>query len=107
MVLTGPSRRTRGEESVTGGDCSRYRHAAMSAPTDAIRAYYQDFSLAVGEQDWREPNGRHEQLRLRLDDVLGGARGLNILDVGCGAGVMSSYLCRYGAVTGTDFSAPA
>lgn len=75
--------------------------------TQEIRDYYHDFSLMVGERDWREPNWRHEMLRLHVTEVLGAARDLRILDVGCGAGVMSSFMCRFGSVTGTDFSAPA
>jgi 2-polyprenyl-3-methyl-5-hydroxy-6-metoxy-1,4-benzoquinol methylase len=71
------------------------------------QVYYEDFSIAVGLADWREPNWRHELLRLYVDDLIGGTRNLEILDVGCGAGVMSSFLCRYGDVTGVDFSASA
>jgi trans-aconitate 2-methyltransferase len=70
-------------------------------------AFYQSFSLAVGSTDWRSPNPRHEQLRALVADVLDGARQLRILDVGCGAGVMSAHLLRWGSVTGTDFSRPA
>jgi SAM-dependent methyltransferase len=77
-----------------------------AAPTP-VQAFYQDFSLEVGVRDWRRPNWRHELLRLYVDELIGRARGLRVLDVGCGAGVMSSFLCRYGDVTGTDFSEPA
>lgn len=71
------------------------------------KEYYEVFSLRVGERDWLEPNRRHAQLRVLVDDVLGDAKGLDILDVGCGAGVMTSFLTRYGSVTGTDFSTAA
>ena len=73
----------------------------------AARTYYEDFSLAVGMRDWLQPNLRHLQLKTMVDEVLGGRRGLRILDVGCGAGVMTQHLCRYGRVLGIDFSAPA
>jgi SAM-dependent methyltransferase len=71
------------------------------------QAYYDDFSLAVGVADWRKPNWRHELLRIYVEDLLGRTRGLRILDVGCGAGVMSNFLRRYGKVTGIDLSRPA
>jgi 2-polyprenyl-3-methyl-5-hydroxy-6-metoxy-1,4-benzoquinol methylase len=70
-------------------------------------AFYEDFSHRVLAEDWRRPNWRHEQLRLFLVDWLGRARGLQILDVGCGAGVMASHLSRFGAVTGIDLSEPS
>jgi SAM-dependent methyltransferase len=73
----------------------------------AVRSFYDEFSLEAGLRDWRRPNGRHERLRLELDDLLGGARGLRILDLGCGGGVMASHLCRYGEVTGIDLSRSA
>jgi SAM-dependent methyltransferase len=81
----------------------------LTAPpgADERQRFYEDFSLAVGLRDWLVPNPRHEQLKLHIDDVLRGRRGLKILDVGCGAGVMTAHLRRYGDVTGTDFSAPA
>ena len=84
----------------------------MSGPErDAARAtigeFYEDFSLDAGLRDWLRPNSRHERLRIELDAVLGGARDLNILDLGCGGGVLSSFLCRYGSVTGIDLSASA
>ena len=34
-------------------------------------------------------------------------RALKILDAGCGTGAVMKYLCRYGEVTGFDFSAEA
>ena len=46
-------------------------------------------------------------MRFELDDMLGGARGLRMLDIGCGGGVLSSFLCRYGEVTGIDLSRSA
>ena len=73
----------------------------------AARMYYEDFSLAVGMRDWLQPNLRHLQLEAMVGALLGPRRGLRILDVGCGAGVMTQHLCRYGRVLGIDFSAPA
>lgn len=74
---------------------------------DAAQAFYEDFSLAVGVRDWLVPNPRHEQLKRLIDGVLAGRRGLRVLDVGCGAGVMTHHLRRYGYVIGIDFSGPA
>jgi SAM-dependent methyltransferase len=74
---------------------------------DAAQAFYEDFSLAVGVRDWLVPNPRHERLKRLIDGVLAGRRGLRILDVGCGAGVMTYHLRRYGEVIGIDFSGPA
>jgi SAM-dependent methyltransferase len=71
------------------------------------RAFYEDFSLAVGQRDWIVPNLRHEQLKLLVDAVLASRRKLRIADVGCGAGVMSDFLSRYGSVVGVDFSTAA
>lgn len=73
----------------------------------AAADYYQGFSFRVGLRDWLAPSPRHERLKAFTDEVLGGARGLRILDVGCGAGVMSDHLMRFGHVTGIDLSAPA
>jgi SAM-dependent methyltransferase len=61
----------------------------------------------MGLRNWVSPDPRHERLRAFADEALGGARGLRILDVGCGAGVMSDHLTRFGEVTGVDLSAPA
>jgi 2-polyprenyl-3-methyl-5-hydroxy-6-metoxy-1,4-benzoquinol methylase len=71
------------------------------------QAFYEDFSLAVGERDWLEPNLRHEQLKLLVGDLLAGRSGLRIADIGCGAGVMTAFLRRFGSVTGVDFSTAA
>lgn len=71
------------------------------------KRFYEDFSPDVGTEDWLRPNDRHEQLKLIVGDLLGRRRGLDLLDVGCGAGVMSSYLGRYGKVTAVDFSEAA
>jgi len=70
-------------------------------------AFYEDFAVLTGLRDWMHVNPRHEQLKLLVDEVLAGRRGLRILDVGCGGGVLTSHLCRYGEVTGIDFSRPA
>ena len=70
-------------------------------------AFYQDFSARVGLRDWLLPNARHEQLKLIIEELLRGRSGLSILDLGCGAGVMSDFLTRHGDVTGLDFSEPA
>ena len=72
-----------------------------------VEAYYRRFSAQVGLRDWLLPNPRHEQLKLILEDLLRGRTGLSILDLGCGAGVMSDFLTRHGQVTALDFSAPA
>jgi SAM-dependent methyltransferase len=77
------------------------------ATATSPKAFYQDFSFEVGLRDWLVPNPRHEQLKLLVSDVLQGSRGLRILDLGCGAGVMSDYLTAYGAVVARDFSLPA
>ena len=74
---------------------------------DEARAFYEDFALAVGLRDWLEPNLRHEQLKLLIDDLLRGRSDLEIADIGCGAGVVTDHLRRYGRVTGVDFSAAA
>jgi SAM-dependent methyltransferase len=70
-------------------------------------AYYETFSLEAGAADWRHDNARHLRIRLELARLLGAARGLRILEVGCGAGVLTSELCRYGQVTAMDLSARA
>jgi polyprenyldihydroxybenzoate methyltransferase/3-demethylubiquinol 3-O-methyltransferase len=46
-------------------------------------------------------------LSQHVADVLGDRRGLMIADVGCGVGVMTAYLRRFGTVTGVDFSGQA
>jgi 2-polyprenyl-3-methyl-5-hydroxy-6-metoxy-1,4-benzoquinol methylase len=71
------------------------------------REYYENFSLAVGERDWLSPNLRHEQLKLLIRDLLRGRRAMRIADIGCGVGVMTDYLARYGDVVGVDFSTAA
>lgn len=73
----------------------------------ASKDYYEDFSLRVGLRDWLAPNPRHARLRTLVSDILAGRDDLRLLDVGCGVGVMTSYLTRYGSVTGTDFSTSA
>jgi SAM-dependent methyltransferase len=73
----------------------------------AAQQFYEDFSLAVGQRDWLVPNLRHEQLKLVVDGLLAGRRDLRIADIGCGAGVMTDHLARYGDVIGVDFSAAA
>jgi 2-polyprenyl-3-methyl-5-hydroxy-6-metoxy-1,4-benzoquinol methylase len=79
-----------------------------AGPTrEEARRYYEEFSVAVGLRDWLAPNARHEQLKLLLADALDGLRGLKILDVGCGAGLMTDHLQRYGDAIGLDFSAAA
>jgi SAM-dependent methyltransferase len=79
-----------------------------SASGQQIAGFYERFSLDVGLRDWRLANPRHVQLRLLADEVLSRPNATRrILDVGCGAGVMSRYLRRFGEVTGVDHSEPA
>ncbi len=78
----------------------------ISSPEE-IAAYYESFWFETGAEHWRRDNGRHLRIRQEIARLLGAARGLRVLDVGCGAGVLTSELCRYGEVTGTDLSAPA
>jgi SAM-dependent methyltransferase len=66
--------------------------------------FYEDFSRDAGLRDWALPNSRHEHLRTVIDKLLHDRSGLRILDVGCGAGVMSGHLTRYGRVDGVDLS---
>ena len=73
----------------------------------AAQTYYEDFALAVGRRDWLRPNLRHVQLKGMVDELLAGRSGLRILDVGCGAGVLTHHLSRYGSALGIDFSGPA
>ncbi len=89
---------------LAGGGASL--RAVLSSRPGAAE-YYQGFSFEVGLRDWLAPNPRHEQLKLIVNELLDGARGLRILDVGCGAGVLSHHLTRFGRVTGIDFSEPA
>lgn len=71
------------------------------------KEFYEDFSLLAGQRDWLKANRRHEQLKALIRDLLGARRGLLIADVGCGAGVLTDFLTRYGRVTGVDFSSAA
>ena len=71
------------------------------------KEFYEDFSPMVGTADWTRLNDRHEQLKLFVTDVLNGARDLRILDLGCGTGVLTAHLRRYGTVTGIDLSSNA
>lgn len=80
---------------------------APNVTREQSQAYYEDFSLAVGERDWIRPNLRHEQLKLLIGHLVAGRKGLRIADVGCGAGVMTDFLTRYGNVVGVDFSTAA
>jgi len=73
---------------------------------DEAQEYYEHFSLVVGQRDWLRPNLRHARLRRLVDEEIDGS-GLRVLDVGCGAGVMTSHMTRYGEVVGTDFSSSA
>jgi SAM-dependent methyltransferase len=73
---------------------------------DEAREFYEHFSLVVGQRDWLRPNLRHARLRRLVDEEIEGS-GLRVLDVGCGAGVMTSHMTRYGEVIGTDFSSSA
>jgi SAM-dependent methyltransferase len=72
--------------------------------TSRTQDFYEDFSRDAGLRDWAVPNARHEHLRTVVDKLLHDRRGLRILDVGCGAGVMSGHLARYGTVEGVDLS---
>jgi SAM-dependent methyltransferase len=81
--------------------------AAPPSAHDEAREFYEDFSLAVGQRDWLVPNLRHEQLRLLIDELLAGRDRLRLADVGCGAGVLTDHLRRYGSAVGVDFSSAA
>jgi trans-aconitate 2-methyltransferase len=81
---------------------------ARPADREAIEGFYGEFSLRVGLRDWRVPNARHEQLKVLVADALEGHhRNARVLDIGCGTGVMSDFMSRFGTVTGIDFSEPA
>lgn len=78
-----------------------------SVTPEEARSYYEDFASLFGSRaGFIQPNARHERLRGGLASVLGRRRRLRVLDLGCGTGVMTSHLRRYGAVHGMDFSAP-
>ena len=79
----------------------------MATTHEQSKAYYEDYSLAVGQRDWLKVNDRHEQLKALIRDLLRHRTGLTIADVGCGAGVMTHFLTRYGRVIGVDFSSGA
>ncbi len=78
----------------------------MTTRQDAAR-WYDDFALGTGLRDWLHVNPRHERLKVLVDELVGTRRGLRILDVGCGGGVLTSHLCRFGDVLGIDFSRTA
>jgi SAM-dependent methyltransferase len=81
---------------------------ARPAEREAIEGFYGEFSLRVGLRDWRVPNARHEQLKVLVADALRAhQRNARVLDVGCGTGVMSDFMRRFGTVTGIDYSQPA
>lgn len=78
------------------------------AEREAIEGFYGEFSLRVGLRDWLVANARHEQLKLLVADALHGHPGnARVLDVGCGTGVMSDFMTRFGTVIGIDYSEPA
>ena len=72
-----------------------------------VTSYYDHFSRQVGLRDWAHGNPRHEHLKRIVDGLLRERRELSILDVGCGAGVLSGHLTKFGKVVGIDPSAPA
>ncbi len=80
----------------------------MTISHEQSKAFYEDFSVAVGLRDWLSPNLRHVKLKLLIRQVVAG-RGTNlrVADVGCGAGVMTDYLRKFGNVVGVDFSSAA
>ena len=81
---------------------------AGRAERQALEGFYGEFSLRVGLRDWQVTNARHEQLKLLVADALRGSRrGVRILDVGCGTGVMTAFMTRFGTATGVDYSGPA
>jgi SAM-dependent methyltransferase len=82
--------------------------SSARAEREALQGFYEGFSLDVGLRDWGITNVRHEQLKLLAADALRDAgRGMRVLDVGCGSGVMTAYLERFGGVTGVDYSESA
>lgn len=81
---------------------------ARRAEQEALEGFYGEFSHRVGLRDWQVANARHEQLKLLVADALrGDRRGVRILDVGCGTGVMTAFMTRFGMATGVDYSEPA
>jgi SAM-dependent methyltransferase len=75
---------------------------------EALQGFYEAFSFDVGLRDWQVTNLRHEHLKRLVADTLRDTdRSMRILDVGCGSGVMTAFLERFGVVSGVDYSESA
>lgn len=73
-----------------------------SAPDNADRRYYDDLWREASREENRFERWRREAVVDAIDGL--GRRELDILDLGCGRGLLAPHLMAFGRLTGIDWS---
>ena len=71
-----------------------------------IKEYYDEFAKSTFLRDFRVLNPRHRAIRKLCDRFI--APGARVLEIGCGAGIISKHLeARVSSLVGVDISETA